>query len=210
MPTAVRLRWTPILLVWLALAVVFLPQALALNAARPEPAPAWMVVLRNGQIFALWALFTPLVVAALGRWPVAPPRRAAHIGLLLLCGAGLALAHLVLMAATTLLLAPPGIDAGAVLRGTATGLAATNVLFAAATFAACAAAREFAARRDAELLLGEARIARLRVSIPRRTAPQGQRTSNTQAGAPIDSQATSRTWLPGCTSVRNRCSKVAA
>lgn len=159
------IRWMPILLVWLALALVFLPQALALNAARPEPAALPLVIVRNTQVFAIWALFTPLAMAALRRWPPSGSQRYRNAGLLALVALAMVLAHLALTAATTLLIAPPDAGIGRIVRGTATGLGATNVLLAAATFAGCAAAREFVARRDAEVQLAEARIASLREQL---------------------------------------------
>jgi hypothetical protein len=164
-PVAPPIPWTPILLAWTALAAVFLPQALALNAMRPEPAPTWLVVLRNGQVFALWALFTPPIMAALRRWPPSGTARLHHGARLVLVAAGLVLAHVGVMAATTLALESGGIGPIRAVVGTLTGLGATNVLFAAATFTACAAVNAASARREAELRLGEARIERLREQL---------------------------------------------
>jgi two-component system, LytTR family, sensor kinase len=164
-PPSFRLRWGPLLLAWGLLALIFLPQALILNEARPQPAPGWLVALRNGQIFLLWALFTPLAFAALRRWPPVGPARWRHRTILVAVGLGLAALHLALMVATAVPLLPEPRPLGQLIGSMATGLAATNVLMAATVFAAAQALLQAQARRQAESQLLEARLDALRQQL---------------------------------------------
>lgn len=157
-----KLLWPPLVLAWAILAIVFLPQALLLNLARPEPLPVWQAGLRSTAIFLLWAGLTPLALSAVRRWP--PLGRTRWRNALVLTGVGIALCalHLLGMALVTLAMAPGPVPAQRLLSSLAVGLGATNVLMAGALFAVGIAVHQFAARRAAERQLSDARLAALR------------------------------------------------
>lgn len=156
------LRWTPVLLAWSALALAFLPQAVVLNLSRPEPLPLWVAITRNALIFGLWALFTPAALAAVRRWP--PLGEARWRNGLRLLGVALLLSalHVVLMTLATAAIFGGQVDLLRLFGGMAVGLAATNLLMAAALLAIGIALLQWEARRRAEQQLTEARLAALR------------------------------------------------
>lgn len=159
------LRWAPVLLAWAILGLLFLPQALLLNLTRPEPWPQWLAALRSLLIFLIWALFTPLLLRAVRRWPPFSPMRWRN-GLRLV-GAAIALSalHLSLMAvfgAAVAAAAGAPVDPRRLLTSAAIGIGATNLLMSAAVCAVGIALLHFHARRAAEHQLAEARLAVLR------------------------------------------------
>lgn len=155
-------NWKPILLAWAILAMVFLPQAIVLNLSRPDPWPLWLTVLRNVTIFLLWALFTPVAIWAVRRWPPFGAARLRNGLRLLLLALALTAVHLLAMAAVTAATAGGPVDPVRLLLSMAVGLAATNLLMAAALFAVGIAQLHFEARRQAERQLADARLAALR------------------------------------------------
>lgn len=158
-------RWPAVSLAWAVLALVFLPQALALNLNRPEPWPLWLAALRNLAIFGLWALLTPAALHAVRRWPpfgAAGWRNALRLTALAM---GLCVLHLLAMAVFTAATAGGAVDAWRLLLAMVLGLGATNLLMAAAVLAVGIAQLQFEARRNAERQLAQAHLAALRQQL---------------------------------------------
>ncbi|KFN48983.1 sensor histidine kinase [Arenimonas composti] len=150
---------------WAGLSVVFLPQTLLLNAARPQPSPLWLAIAHNTAIFLLWALLTPAALRAVRRWPPFAAARWRH-GLRLV-GVALALTALHLVAMTALVIALHGgrLPLLPVFVGQGVGLAATDLLVVAGLFAVGIALLQHDARRSAEAQLAQARLAALRLQL---------------------------------------------
>lgn len=158
----VSLHWSSVWLAWIALALVFLPQALALNLGRPDPWPMWLAAVRSLAIFGVWALLTPLALRAVHAWPPFGPARWRNGARLAALALALTVLHLLAMAAVTALAVGGAVDAWRLLLGATVGLGATNLLMVAALFAVGIAQLQFAARRCAERQLADAQLAALR------------------------------------------------
>ena len=153
------------LLAWALLGLVFLPQALVSNLGRPDPLPVWFAVSRNLAIFGLWALFTPVLLAALRRWPPFGPARWPHRLRLLALVLALGGLHVLAIALMTSVLLGLGWPPLRLLTSLAFGLAATNLLMAVAVICVGLAHLHLAGRREAERQLAEARLTVLRQQL---------------------------------------------
>jgi two-component system LytT family sensor kinase len=154
-----------IALAWTALALAFTPQAVLLNLGRPEPLPNWVAAARSAEIFLLWALFTPLVFAALRRWPPGGARHRRHLALHLAFGFVLVVAHLIVLILSLLPQLGHPMTLLEVVQAVAISVGATNVLMCAALYTAAFALWHLDERRRVERALVEARLATLRAQL---------------------------------------------
>jgi two-component system LytT family sensor kinase len=158
-------RSAAIVVIWTALALVFTPQAVLLNLGRPEPLPTWVAAARSAEIFLLWALFTPLVLHALKRYPPSGPQRARRIVLHLGVGIGLTLLHLLVLIFSLVPQVPSDATFGQLAGAVAVSVGATDVLMCAGIYAAALAILHHDERRLAERRLVEARLTALRAQL---------------------------------------------
>lgn len=162
-----RAPWRRALLVtavWFAVSLLFLPQALLINAASKQ-APWPIVAGSNLAIFLLWALLTPLVLRLAERLPLGRGRWRHGLALHLAAAVALSLLHVLLMTALHL----PGLpDQVPVLRlylSLLTGLGATNVLLYFGIVAVGHAQAYLARFRAGERARAQAQLAALRAQL---------------------------------------------
>lgn len=86
------LRWRWVLLVWLIPAVIGTLQSLAGYATRNALAKEWPYAVLQFPRWMAWALATPLVFAALRRFPLKPPSLGRAIGMHALISVGISMA----------------------------------------------------------------------------------------------------------------------
>lgn len=161
-------RWqgvASLVAVWAAVSLMFVPQALVINASRPQPAPVGAVLAGNAAIFVLWTMLTPLVMALARRWPLDRGRVAASLWRHMVAAVVVALAHVAAMTALHWPFLGRQTPPFALFVNVLAGLGATNVLMYGAVVAAGHARAYLDRYRAGERARADARLAALRAQL---------------------------------------------
>jgi len=154
-----------IVAVWLAVALLFLPQFLMLNASKPQPDPLPVVLYGNLVVFGLWAALTPLVLRLAARWPIERRRAAPRIATHMLFATGVSLMHLGVMALLLWPTLPDGVPMDRLFVSLAVGTEATNMLLYFGVLAAGHALSYLARYQASERAHAQARLSALRAQL---------------------------------------------